>query len=309
MFKLKFLLFFTTLLSITVVSNAQSWVTDNQMNFKINVPYNWTKSDHIDGTDKVYDFYSSDQNLAIQLRAFDAPSNLTLDLLINVYENQMLPSGATMEALEDRVSKNGISGKQGTYLFNYNGNNVAMGVFYAIVENKGYVLNAMIPKNLLEQRFSEMKAITESFTLLSSPTNQNKGIGGLSGHLGSSVNSGNSNSNTGSVPFRVTKITLCDQLDQNNRAVIPKAVFGTKTPEIHASIEYLGHTNNEIVVKWIYHPSNYIISEDTYTFKQGTGNVGVVSLSKPNNDWPVGEYWVEFYEGPSVFKELKFDIK
>lgn len=297
------------LLLLSVFSYAQTWITDNQMNFKISVPSDWTKNDYTDGTDKVYDLYSSDQNLAVQLRAFDAPDALTLDILVSVFEEQMLPAGATKESVKDHVSKNGISGKLGTYLFDYNGNNVAMGVFYAITEGKGYAINAMIPVSMIEQRSSELKAVTESFVLLSSPSNNNSGMGGLSGLLGSSANSNNSGSSTSPVPFRVTKITLCDQLDQNNIAITPKKEFGTKTPEVHAVVEYEGYTSNSIVVKWIYRTSNHVITEDAYTFSKGQGGIGVVSLSKPNNDWPLGEYWVEFYEGQAVFKELRFDVK
>jgi hypothetical protein len=166
----------------------------------------------------------------------------------------------------------------------------------------------MIPESLLEQRFAEVKAINESFALLSAPQNNNAGLGGLSGLLGGSGSSANSNQTNGPVPFKVTKVTLCDQLDPNNRAVKSKNLFTTKTPEVHAVIEYDGYTSDAIVVRWNYKNTNRMITEDSYTFSKGNGGVGVVSLSKPTNDWPVGEYWVEFYQGTTFFKELKFKI-
>ncbi|PLX13430.1 MAG: hypothetical protein C0598_03640 [Marinilabiliales bacterium] len=264
--------------------NAQ-WQTDIDYDFKIKVPTNWSKNVYFDGTDKVYDFYSPDENAAVQMRTFEAPAGLTLDLLVGVYEEQMIPAGAFKEGVKNHVSVTGIPGKQASYSFNYNGNQVGMGVFYAIQNGKAYVISAIIPVSMLEQKAVEVKSITQSFQLLSAKPTGNKD------------------------KFRVNKITLCDQLDYNNRAVNPKTEFSTKTPEIHAVVEYQGYTNKAITVKWIYKNNNRIITEDDYTFKKGQGGVGVVSLTKPYNDWPVGEYWVEFYEGPTVFKELRFDIK
>jgi len=282
---------------------SAQWQTDKSYDFKINVPSSWSKNSYMDGTDKVYDFYSPDENAAVQLRAFEAPQGLTLDMLVNVYEEQMLPGGTIKDGTNSHVSKSGIPGKQGTYRFNYNGSQVAMGVFYAIQNGKGYVISAMIPVNMLQQKTKEVKSITQSFALLSSSSTG--GSGSLSGLTGGTTG------NSGSQNFRVTKITLCDQLDQNNRAVSQKTEFGNKTPEIHAVVEYQGYTSDAITVVWIYvnNGSRHVITEDKYTFKKGQGGVGVVSLSKPTNDWPIGEYWVEFKEGPRVFKELRFFIK
>ncbi len=280
------------------------WQTDKAFDFKINVPSSWSKNSYMDGTDKVYDFYSPDENAAVQLRAFEAPAGLTMDILVSVYEDQMLPAGTRKEGVKNHVSKSGISGKQGTYQLNYNGTQVGMGVFYTIQNGKGYVLSAMIPVSMLEQKEQEVKSITQSFALLSASPS-----GGGSGSL-RGLTAGSSGT-TGSQNFRVTRITLCDQLDNNNMAAISKNEFNSTTPEIHAVVEYQGYTSNAITVVWIYQNNNsrHIITEDNYTFKKGQGGIGVVSLSKPDNDWPVGEYWVEFKEGPAVFKELRFFVK
>jgi len=285
--KLKSLAAFAVILLIVSSVNAQ-WQTDIDYDFKIKVPTNWSKNVYFDGTDKVYDFYSPDENAAVSLRTFEAPQGLTLDLLLSVYEQQMLPAGAIKNGVKNHVSKAGIPGKQGSYIFNYNGNQVGMGVFYAIQNAKAYVISAIIPVSMLDQKYVEVKSITESFQLLSAKP---------------------SGDNSTAQKFKVTDITLCDQLDNSNRAVDPKSVFDTKTPEIHAVVEYQGWTSKAITVKWIYRTNDRLISSDDYTFKKGQGGVGVVSLTKPFNDWPVGEYWVEFYEGPTVFKELRFDVK
>jgi hypothetical protein len=35
---------------------------------------------------------------------------------------------------------------------------------------------------------------------------------------------------------------------------------------------------------------------------------GTFTLSKPTNDWPVGKYRVEFYQGDQLVETLKFEI-
>ena len=72
---------------------AAQWQSDQNYGFKINIPSGWSKNAYKDGTDQVYDFYSADQNAAIQLRALKADSRLSLDMLIQVYEQNMLPAG------------------------------------------------------------------------------------------------------------------------------------------------------------------------------------------------------------------------
>lgn len=138
---------------------------DAKYGFKINVPSNWSKNAYMDGTDKVYDFYSPDQNAAVQLRAFDATPEVTIDLLVQVYESSMLPAGTQKMSLVDHTSVNGIQGKQGLYSMVYNGIEVNMAAFYVVNNNKGYVLTAIIPSNMVEQKGQEVKSITQSFTL------------------------------------------------------------------------------------------------------------------------------------------------
>lgn len=141
------------------------WQVDNSYRFKINVPSNWSKKSYIDGTDKVYDFYSADENAAIQLRVFQADSRVTTGLLAQVYEQSNLPAGTNKQSLTNYTSVNGIPGKQGLYTLNYNGNLVNMAVFYTVQNNIGYVLSAMIPSNMIAQKGEEVKRITQSFSI------------------------------------------------------------------------------------------------------------------------------------------------
>ncbi len=141
------------------------WQVDRAYGFKINIPANWTKSSSMDGTDKVYDYYSPDENAAIQLRVFQAGDGVTTDLLVQVYEESMLPAGTQKQSLKDHTSKNGIPGKQGIYVMDYNGVEVGMATFYTVQNNKGYVLSAIIPSSMMQQKGEEVRQITKSFSI------------------------------------------------------------------------------------------------------------------------------------------------
>jgi hypothetical protein len=76
-----------------------------------------------------------------------------------------LPENIKKEGFYVHTTVNGISGKQGVYRLDYNGAEVAMSTFYTIQNNKGYVLSAIIPIDLLSQKFEEVKKITQSFII------------------------------------------------------------------------------------------------------------------------------------------------
>ena len=280
-----------TIVSIIILLSSSmfaQWQQDNSYKFKINIPANWNKNSYMDGTDKVWDFMSPDENAAIQIRAFESASNFTTDLLVTAYEEGMLPKDAKREKLTNHISKQGIHGKQGIYSFDYNGTNVSMGVFFTIQKGIGYVISAMIPTSMLHRKSDQVKTITESFTLL--------GIKPNTGSL-ALVNQ-----------FKITKIQLCDRLDPNNKAINPKTVFGPKTAEIHAVINFNGHTRKDLSVSWIYTNWNRTITNDKFNFTDGEGGIGVVSISKPNNGWPVGDYKVKFEMDGKVIDTKVFKI-
>lgn len=271
------------------------WQVDNSYGFKINVPSHWSKNYYMDGTDKVWDFMSNDENAAIQIRAFEATPQTTTDLIVQVYEEDMLPQGAVRLSLTNHVSNQGIRGKQGIYTFNYEGSNVSMGVFFAIKKGKGYVISAMIPTSMLDRKSAQVKKVTESFTLLGTSSSGSSSIGGIS--RGTMISK-----------FKITGIQICDRLDQNNNAVNPHLSFGSQTAEINAVISFTGQTSKDLTVSWIYINWNRTITSDIYNFTDGNG-VGVVSLSKPDNGWPVGNYKVVFKMDGKVIDSKTFEVK
>lgn len=285
--KLKIITIISVVMFLSSSLFAQ-WQQDNDYKFKIKVPSHWSTKAFMDGSDKVWDLMSNDENTAIQIRAFEATPQYTTDLLVQVYEESVLPQGSTRQSLTNHISKQGIRGKQGIYTFNYDGLDVSMGVFFAIKNSIGYIISAMIPTSMLQSKSSQVKSITESFTLL--------GVKQKTSSL-AMVNQ-----------FEITKIQLCNRLDHNNKAVNPKTVFGPQTAEIHAVIYFNGHTSRDLTVSWIYTNWNRTITNDKFNFTYGEGGVGVVSISKPNNGWPIGGYKVKFEMDGKVIDSKVFSI-
>jgi len=291
-----------TLLFMLMGSNLNAQLQhSSKYGFKINIPSNWTKNSYMDGTDQVYDYMSADENIAIQLRAFKANTGFTTDLLAQVYEESMLPAGTQKISLNNHTTANGIPSKKGVYLIDYNGNEVGLSALYIVQNNNGYVLTAIIPTNMMQQRGDELKQVVKSFTIdgFAAPANtvnkKSSGLGGLTG--GTTSNS-----------FKITGIKLSSRVDANNHAINPTTIFNTQTLEIFAVVNYSGGTQKDLIVSWVFNDWNRIISSDTYNFTDKKGGTGVVSITKPNAGWPVGSYSVKFEMGGKVIRELGFTV-
>ena len=277
------------------------WQHDSKYGFKINIPSNWNKKSYTDGTDKVYDYMSADENLAIQLRAFEAGAGFTTELLAQVYEESMMPEGTQKLSLDNYTTANGISCKRGAYLLNYNGTEIGLSALYIVEDNKGYVITALIPTNMVKQRGEELKQITKSFSIdgFVAPKHTEKakpsGLGGLTGSV-------TSNS------FKINSIKLCEKVDANNNAVNPTNTFNTQTSEILAVVTYTGGTQKDMVVTWIFNNRNRTISSDIFNFTDKKGGIGIISITKPNAGWPVGRYSVKFEMNGKVLRELSFTV-
>jgi uncharacterized protein (TIGR02145 family) len=186
------------LLFITSINSRiyAQWQQDSKYGFKINVPSNWSKNSYMDGTDKVFDYMSPDENAAVQLRVFDAGIDFTTDLLAQVYEESMLPAGTQKLSLNEYTTVNGIPCKKGVYLLDYNGNEVGLSAIYIVQNNKGYVLTALIPSSMIQQKGEELKGVTNSFSIDGFQASSNtakldkkpSGLGGLMGGTSSNNN-------------------------------------------------------------------------------------------------------------------------
>ena len=144
--------------------NAKKYV-DKKYKFSISVPSSWEANIHKDGTDKVYDFLSPDENVFIQVRSFKAVSGLSLDLLTRVFEESYLPAGKQKQGLKSITSSNGIPGKHGSYLARYKGKEVGITVFYVIQNGQGYTVMGIVPTSMFRQKQTEISGILKSFRI------------------------------------------------------------------------------------------------------------------------------------------------
>lgn len=196
-----FLLFIILLINTT--NSYSQWQNDYKYKFKINIPSDWTIKSHIDGSDKIYDYSSADQNVAIQLRVFEAGEGVTNDLLIQIYEQNILsPAGVNKISLVDHTSVNGIPGKQGTYSLIQDGTEISLGTFYTVQNNIAYVLTVIIPNIVIDQKGPEIREITQSFIIDGFQSTNNivkeeKQTTGLNGLLGGITQNNPSSVNTG----------------------------------------------------------------------------------------------------------------
>jgi hypothetical protein len=178
---------FIVLISSNLFAQLQS---DLKFGFSIDVPSNWSKNSYMDGTDKVFDYMSADENAAVQLRVFDASADITTSILAQVYEESMLPAGAQKISLNEQTT-NGIPCQEGAYLLDYNGNDIRLSALYIVQNNKGYVLTALIPSSMLRQKGAELQQIVQSFSIdgfKALTAKQDKKPSGLGGLMGSTTN-------------------------------------------------------------------------------------------------------------------------
>lgn len=257
-------LLITLIFVVGITQLSAKWYIDRQFKCRINVPNSWSSNSFMDGSDKVYDFYSPDQNIAIQLRAFDAGSQVTTDLLIEVYEDQMLPAGTKRSGLFDKTSKNGIPGKQGVYTSTYNGIDVTMSAFYAVPNNNGYVLLVIVPTSMIQEKTAEIQKVTKTFMVdgfsasssqAHSPTktkpnaSRGQGLAGLSGLAGSTTGNTSASSSAGG--------------------------------DVVGTYEFHGRSDGKVLVNYHY---LYIRQDGTYTEKYQPKNSGTY-VSEKDGTW------------------------
>ncbi|MBN2638153.1 MAG: hypothetical protein JXR65_03580 [Bacteroidales bacterium] len=178
-------IFFSFALIVLIVTPLFSKdYIDKQYKFSIDVPDSWKAKVYMDGTDKVYDFTSSDENAFIQLRSFQAGSSVSMDILVQVFEKNFLLAGNQRQSLENITSTNGIPGKQGSYIAQFKGKQVAVSVFYVIQKGQIYTLMGIVPTSMFQQKQAEIAMILKSFIIpgyqrkvQSQPSQSSKSVG------------------------------------------------------------------------------------------------------------------------------------
>lgn len=192
---------------ITSAANA-TWITDNEFKFKIDVPSDWSNNNYLEGTDKIYDFTDPSGNIAIQIRCFEVDASVNASLIAKVFDEGLVADGATKLSYSNE-ELNGLPGILSGYSNTYDG--MAMGIvtFSAVSGGVGYLIFTVMPMDRFEQLMPAANAVLNSFTVLSSNSQQQlaqqqqqqqtKPSGGLGGLTGSTSQSSSAGLTGGSV--------------------------------------------------------------------------------------------------------------
>ncbi len=281
--------------------------TDRKYHFKISVPDSWKSDIRYDGSDKVYDFLSPDENVFIQVRAFPATKGLTIDLLTRVYEKEYLPTGSHRNTLETKTMPNGSAKSIGTYTGRINNREVIMGVYYILHRGTGYVLTTVIPAVLFSQKQNETRKILHSFV-----------VEGLSPSVGSNKKAARQTENHHTVsraipPFQAVKITqavLGDKL-VNHTLLHPASRFQAETGKIFLQYRWQGEgaVGHTLKITWIYQQNYRKIKQESLPFPAGRSKGGqTLFVARPSGGWPPGNYLVTFEIAGQTVKEIPFTI-
>jgi len=160
----RFLIVALIIFSGCQVNANTSWVQDDQMNFKIQVPSNYQKNRLIEGTDVVHAFLSPDQNVAIRIRSFNVDSKADLQTIIKAFEQNVIVG--SQKLLDDKYVLNSVHGKICGYKWRFNNIPVGLACFFAIENKIAYIVWSIVPEQMFKQRTPETDAIINTFTIL-----------------------------------------------------------------------------------------------------------------------------------------------
>lgn len=172
-------LFLTSALFFSVISSGQNqWITDEDMQFKIKAPSNYSQKQMRDGTDKVLTLLSPDENVMVRVRAMPATDQFTTEILQRVFEQNIIQGAQRI--MNEEGNLHGIPARSSAYTWSADGNNAVLGTYYIVQNDFAYIVWSAVPGNLINQRSAETDKIMDSFELLQ-PQNSKKEGGLLSG--------------------------------------------------------------------------------------------------------------------------------
>ncbi|MCF8234420.1 MAG: lipocalin family protein [Bacteroidales bacterium] len=288
--KAKRSLFLNILIALILLSGTiqAKWYTDSRFKFKIDVPSNWTSNIYTEGTDKVYDFTSPDQNIAIQLRAFEAGDGVSAKVISDLMDEGITGEGASqVNRSQDEI--NGTKGELGVYTNNFDGQDMVLITFSTVQNNIGYMFLIVVPSNVLDQKSAEIDAILNTFTInsvaqvrIDKPATQQLTIGNII--LGKTLSG---------------KTNLSDITTE----------FNTDTPVFYAVFDWTGNGyGKSLEARWIFADGNVLIDRVYYDFPNQKGGSSNTSLSIPDDGWPEGNYSLELYMDGNLVKSKNFTV-
>jgi hypothetical protein len=291
---INFFLFFTFLLVCGIAVSAQNWISDTEMQFKIQAPQTYSQNQMRDGTDKILTLLSPDENVMVRIRAMKATNQFTTELLQKAFEQNMIKGAQRI--MNENGALQGIPALTSAYTWKVDGSDAVLGIYYIVQQGFAYVVWTAVPRDLLQQRSAEADRITNSFTLLQ--------LQGTNTFAGSQTHSVNTNQ------VALLNANLGNQVDQDFRVTQPTTGFNKNISQINLSFSYSGHTfATPFILKWYSRSHNQTINEYTLNTPNENSGHGYGFISNHGNTWPQGNYYVEIWHDGKKLMTRDFQIQ
>ena len=269
------------------------WIEDSQMNFKIQVPSNYQTNQFWDGSDKIHAFLSPDQNVAIRVRSFALPNNVTINNIIQAFTRNVINGAIAL--VSEKYTLNGMEGQLAGYRWKYNNINVIIAAFYTIQNNYGYIVWTMIPENLFAARNAESDAITNSFSLISTP------IATTDQPVPEDTPLKYIRTVSASPPVIISNLRIGGETSQD---------IDYNTTEIHLKANFQGNLKESpLLVKWFSKTHKCLIAEEYHTPTTSDLQVLHSFIDNTGEQWPAGDYFVQVWHYGHKVAEKEFSVK
>ena len=270
------------------------WISDNEMQFKIKIPPNYSQNKIQDGSDRILTVMSPDQNIFVRVRAMKATAQFTTELLQQVFEQNIIKGAQRI--MNEAGDLHGIPARASAYSWNVEGSDVILAVYYIVQNNFAYVVWAAVPKNQAQHYSAIADGIIDSFDLLAASS---------SGDL-----AGSSNNSGGSGQVALIACNLGIQVDNNYRVQSNVQTFTTHTHKIHLGFSYRGNTYaTPFAFKWYSRTHNQLVQEYSLNTPNENGGHGYGFISNNGNPWPQGKYYVEIWHNGKMLGSTDFEIQ
>ena len=162
--KKKGLLCLIVLLFLVCGQSEAGLYKDKKFGFKMSPPDSWKTTVYADGTDSVFEAMSPDGNTMLRVRGIElpGPGSVSYELLQKIYQKEKV-SGASPYHKQD-VTLNGVDGKALLYHWKYNGMDINVLAWFAILPEKAYIVTRIIPDVLLEERVDDVNKVLATFS-------------------------------------------------------------------------------------------------------------------------------------------------
>ena len=161
MFKTKLTLFILLFLHIFCISINADTYKDNSYNFQITSSNTWKTKTYFDGPDRLFDTISPDENVLVRVRAIHLSDPIPMDVLRKVYEREYLKNSSLYK--EESTVINGIKGQSFFYHWKYNGHDINVVSWFAILPKMAYIVSQIIPQVILNERVTEADNVINTF--------------------------------------------------------------------------------------------------------------------------------------------------